>query len=40
MEKGAVEKAIEMARKSLDKGLSIDLVVELTGFSKEEIEKL
>ena len=29
-----------MAKKSLEKGLPIDLVSELTGLSKEEIENL
>jgi hypothetical protein len=29
-----------MAKKSLEKGLSIDLVSELTDLSKEEIENL
>jgi predicted transposase/invertase (TIGR01784 family) len=39
-DEGAKAKTIEMAKKSLEKGLSIDLVSELTGLSKKEIENL
>jgi hypothetical protein len=39
-EKTRKEEKIKMAKKSLGKGLPIDLVSELTGLSKEEIEKL
>jgi predicted transposase/invertase (TIGR01784 family) len=38
--KGRQEEKIEMAKKSLEEGLSIELIVKLTGLSKEEIEKL
>ncbi len=37
---GAKDKAIEMAKKSLEEGLSRELIVKLTGLSKKEIEKL
>ena len=40
VEKGKKEEKIEMAKKSLEEGLSIELIVKLTGLSKEEIEKL
>ena len=39
-EKARKEERIKMAKKSLEKGLSLDLVSELTGLSKNEIEKL
>jgi predicted transposase/invertase (TIGR01784 family) len=39
-EKTRKEERIKMAKKSLEKGLSIELVSELTGLSKEEIENL
>ncbi len=38
--KGRLEGKIEMAKKSLEEGFSIELIVKLTGLSKEEIEKL
>jgi predicted transposase/invertase (TIGR01784 family) len=37
---GKKDKAIEMARKSLEEGLSIELISKLTGLSKEEIDSL
>ena len=40
MEKGAKEKTLEIAKESLKEGLSIELIIKLTGLSKEEIEKL
>ncbi len=40
MEKGAKGKALEMAKKMKQKGESIKKIVEYTGLSKEEIEKL
>jgi predicted transposase/invertase (TIGR01784 family) len=39
-EKGAKDKAIEIAKKALAKGNSIEFISEITGLSKEEIEKL
>ena len=38
--KGRKEEKIEMAKKSLEEGLSIELIVKWTGLSKEEIERL
>jgi hypothetical protein len=40
VKEGAKDKAIEIAKKSLEEGLPIELIVKLTGLSKEEIEKL
>jgi len=40
LKEGERKKAVEMAKKSLEDGLSIELTVKLTGLSKEEIEKL
>jgi len=40
LQKGKKEKAIEMAKNSLKEGLSIELIVKLTGLKKTEIEKL
>ncbi|MCX6579538.1 MAG: Rpn family recombination-promoting nuclease/putative transposase [Candidatus Aminicenantes bacterium] len=37
---GEKNKALEMARKSLEEGLSIQLISKLTGLSKEEINSL
>jgi predicted transposase YdaD len=39
-EKARKEERFKMAKKSLEKGLSIELVSELTGLSKEDIENL
>jgi len=39
-EKGEKKKAIEIARKSLKEGLSIDLIIKITGLTKKEIEEL
>jgi predicted transposase/invertase (TIGR01784 family) len=39
-EKGAKDKAVEIAKKALAKGNSIEFISEITGLSKEEIEKL
>lgn len=39
-EEGKGEKAVEIAKKSLEQGLDVDLIVTLTGLSKEEIEGL
>ena len=39
-EKARKEERIKMAKKSLQKSLSIELVSELTGLAKEEIEDL
>lgn len=40
IKEGEENKAVEMAKKSLAEGLSIELISKLTGLSKEEIEKL
>jgi predicted transposase/invertase (TIGR01784 family) len=37
---GMEEKAIETAKKMLKKGFETDIIMELTGLKKEEIEKL
>ncbi len=39
-DEGAKDKTVEIAKKSLEKGLPIELVSELTGLSLEELEKL
>ena len=39
-EKGKREEKIEIAKKSLKEGLSIDVISKITGLSKEEIKKL
>ncbi|NIM17904.1 MAG: transposase, partial [Candidatus Aminicenantes bacterium] len=36
----AKRKALEIAKNALEKGVSIDFVAEITGLSKEDIEKL
>ncbi|MCK4765626.1 MAG: PD-(D/E)XK nuclease family transposase [Candidatus Aminicenantes bacterium] len=40
LEKGRKEEKIALAKKSLKKGLPLETISELTGLSKEEIEKL
>ena len=40
MEKGKVEANKETAKKMLERNIEIELIMELTGLSKEEIEKL
>jgi DNA repair protein RadC len=40
LKEGEKKKAVEMAKKSLEEGLSIELIAKLTGLSKEEIETL
>jgi predicted transposase/invertase (TIGR01784 family) len=37
---GMEEKAIETAKKMLKKGFETDIIMELTGLKKEEVEKL
>jgi predicted transposase/invertase (TIGR01784 family) len=37
---GAKDKAVEIAKKALEKGKPIEFISEITGLSKEEIEKL
>jgi len=39
-QEGMEEKAIETAKKMLEKGFEIDIIMELTGLEKEDIEKL
>jgi predicted transposase/invertase (TIGR01784 family) len=38
--KGKEEKAIETAKKMIKKGFETDIIMELTGLKKEEVEKL
>ena len=40
MEKGAHNRNIEIARKLLRKGISLDIISEATGLSQSEIESL
>jgi MoaA/NifB/PqqE/SkfB family radical SAM enzyme len=37
---GAKDKAVEIAKKALEKGNPLEFISEITGLSKEEIEKL
>ena len=37
---GESSKAIEIAKKMLSKGMEIEVIIEITGLSKEEIENL
>ena len=39
-EKGAREKQIEIAKSMLKKGMNVSDIIEITGLTKEEIEKL
>ncbi len=39
-EEGKIEGKIEIATKALQKGLSINDIIELTGLSEDEIKKL
>ncbi len=40
MERGIEKKALEDARKMLEKGYRIEDIYDITGLSKEEVEKL
>jgi hypothetical protein len=40
VEKGRVERNIEIAKKALRKGISVEDVIDLTGLSREQVEKL
>ena len=40
LEQGKKEEKLEIARNAIKKGLDTEIVTELTGLSKEEIEKL
>jgi predicted transposase/invertase (TIGR01784 family) len=40
VEKGITNEKIEIAKKMMDKNMSIEDIIELTSLSKEEIEKL
>ena len=40
IEQGAKENSIEIARNMLNKGISIDDIIELTGLTKEELDKI
>ena len=39
-QEGMEEKAIETAKKMLEKGFEVDIIMEITGLKKEEVEKL
>jgi predicted transposase/invertase (TIGR01784 family) len=39
-EEGKKEGKLETARKLIKRGVDMDIIVEATGFSKQEIEKL
>ncbi|UCH97442.1 MAG: hypothetical protein JSV88_11470 [Candidatus Aminicenantes bacterium] len=39
-EDGEIKKAKEMSKKMKEKGIDIDTISEISGLSKEEIEKL
>ena len=39
-QEGEKKKAVETAKKLKEKGMDIELIIEVTGLSKEEIEKL
>ena len=40
MEKGSKNKSIEIAKKMLEKNMSIEEIMEITSLSQQEIEKL
>ena len=40
LEEGRKEKEIEIAKKMLNEKMAIDLIIKITGLSKEEIEKI
>ena len=40
LKNGKTEEKIEMTKKMLKKNYNIDTIIELTGLTKEEIEKL
>jgi len=40
MEKGANNRNIEIARRMLKKGISLDIISEITGLSRPEIQSL
>jgi predicted transposase/invertase (TIGR01784 family) len=40
VEKGKIEKALEVAKKMLLKGLDPNTIMDITGINREEIEKL
>jgi predicted transposase/invertase (TIGR01784 family) len=39
-QEGMEEKAIETAKRMLEKGFEIDIIMEITGLKKEEVETL
>ena len=39
-QEGMEEKAIETAKKMIKKGFETDIIMEITGLKKEEVEKL
>ena len=39
-EEGKKEANLETARKLIERGVDMDIIVEATGFSRQEIEKL
>lgn len=40
IEQGSTKKALEIAKSMITKGMDIDLISELTGLSKEKLEKI
>ena len=40
VEKGAREKQIEIAKSMLKENMDIEIIIKITGLTKEEIEKL
>ena len=40
IEKGREEEKLETAKKMLKEGIKIDLIIKVTGLTKEEIENL
>jgi predicted transposase/invertase (TIGR01784 family) len=40
LKKGEIRKAIEVATKMIKRGMPMDLIIELSGLSEEEIKKI
>ena len=40
IEQGSTKKALEIAKSMITKGMDMDLISELTGLSKEKLEKI
>jgi predicted transposase/invertase (TIGR01784 family) len=39
-EEGKIEGKIEVAKELIKKGISVDVIIEVTGLSKSQIEKI